>query len=94
MTVITPSVTPPKAPLVVAAAKMGYWKSSLDSSFPRAAELPFDSERKRMTTVHHLERYDPAVLAGLGSGRSSIHRLHQRQRGRTARCDDSYLGGG
>ncbi|MBK8824960.1 MAG: cation-translocating P-type ATPase [Anaerolineales bacterium] len=54
--------------MVIAAAKMGYWKSSLDSSFPRAAELPFDSERKRMTTVHHLERYDPAVLAGLEVG--------------------------
>jgi P-type Ca2+ transporter type 2C len=36
-----------------ASAKMGYWKSSLDQSFPRAEELPFDSERKRMTTVHH-----------------------------------------
>jgi Ca2+-transporting ATPase len=59
---------PTEGALVVAAAKMGYWKSSLDSSFPRAAELPFDSERKRMTTVHHLERYDPAVLAGLEVG--------------------------
>lgn len=59
---------PTEGALVVAAAKMGYWKSSLDSSFPRSAELPFDSERKRMTTVHHLERYDPAVLAGLEVG--------------------------
>ena len=59
---------PTEGALVVAAAKMGYWKSSLDSSFPRAAELPFDSERKRMTTVHHLERYDPTVLAGLEIG--------------------------
>ena len=59
---------PTEGAMVVAAAKMGYWKSSLDSSFPRAAELPFDSERKRMTTVHHLERYDPAVLAGLEIG--------------------------
>ncbi len=59
---------PTEGALVVAAAKMGYWKSSLDSSFPRAAELPFDSERKRMTTVHHLDRYDPTVLAGLEVG--------------------------
>ncbi|NWG06699.1 MAG: cation-translocating P-type ATPase [Chloroflexi bacterium] len=56
---------PTEGALVVAAAKMGYWKSSLDSSFPRAAELPFDSERKRMTTVHHLGQYDPDVLVGL-----------------------------
>lgn len=59
---------PTEGALVVAAAKMGYWKSSLDSSFPRAAELPFDSERKRMTTVHHLGRYDPSVLSGLEIG--------------------------
>jgi Ca2+-transporting ATPase len=56
---------PTEGALVVAAAKMGYWKSSLDSSFPRATELPFDNERKRMTTVHHLGQYDPEVLSGL-----------------------------
>jgi len=56
---------PTEGALVVSAAKMGYWKSALDSSFPRAAELPFDSERKRMTTVHHLGQYDPEFLAGL-----------------------------
>ncbi|MDO9301131.1 MAG: HAD-IC family P-type ATPase, partial [Anaerolineales bacterium] len=59
---------PTEGAMVVAAAKMGYWKSSLDASFPRAAELPFDSERKRMTTVHHLGQYDPTVLAGLEVG--------------------------
>ncbi len=59
---------PTEGALVVAGAKMGYWKGSLDSSFPRAAELPFDSERKRMTTVHHLGQYDPTVLSGLEIG--------------------------
>ncbi|MBI5951853.1 MAG: cation-translocating P-type ATPase [Chloroflexi bacterium] len=59
---------PTEGALVVAAAKMGYWKSALDASFPRAAELPFDSERKRMTTVHNLERYDPTILSGLEVG--------------------------
>ncbi len=59
---------PTEGALVVAAAKLGYWKSTLDSSFPRAAELPFDSERKRMTTVHHLGNYDPTVLSGLEIG--------------------------
>lgn len=59
---------PTEGALVVAGAKMGYWKSSLDLSFPRAAELPFDSERKRMTTVHHLGQYDPTVLSGLEIG--------------------------
>ncbi len=59
---------PTEGALVVAAAKMGYWKSSLDLSFPRAAELPFDSDRKRMSTVHHLGQYDPEVLSGLEIG--------------------------
>ncbi|MBE0669139.1 MAG: cation-translocating P-type ATPase [Anaerolineales bacterium] len=59
---------PTEGALVAAGAKMGYWKSALDSSFPRAAELPFDSERKRMTTVHHLGNYDPTVLSGLEIG--------------------------
>lgn len=59
---------PTEGALVVAAAKMGYWKNTLDPSFPRTAELPFDSERKRMTTVHHLGQYDPTVLAGLDIG--------------------------
>jgi Ca2+-transporting ATPase len=59
---------PTEGALVVSAAKMGYWKSSLDASFPRTAELPFDSERKRMTTVHNLERYDPTILSGLEIG--------------------------
>ena len=56
---------PTEGALVVSAAKMGYWKSSLDLTFPRAAELPFDSERKRMTTVHHLKGYDASMLSGL-----------------------------
>ncbi len=56
---------PTEGALVAAAAKLGYWKSSLDTSFPRAVELPFDSERKRMTTVHDLRNYDPEMLAGL-----------------------------
>jgi Ca2+-transporting ATPase len=56
---------PTEGALVTAAARLGYWKSSLDTAFPRAAELPFDSERKRMTTVHDLRKYDPNMLVGL-----------------------------
>ncbi len=56
---------PTEGAMVAAAAKMGYWKSSLDLSFPRAAEFPFDSDRKRMTTVHHLKEYDEPMLVGI-----------------------------
>ncbi len=43
---------PTEGALVAAAARLGYWKGDLDSAFPRVAELPFDSDRKRMTTFH------------------------------------------
>lgn len=43
---------PTEGALVVAAAKLGLWKDDLEDHFPRVAEVPFDSERKRMTTVH------------------------------------------
>jgi P-type Ca2+ transporter type 2C len=45
---------PTEGALVVAAARAGLWKNELDRSLPRVAELPFDSERKRMTTAHHI----------------------------------------
>jgi Ca2+-transporting ATPase len=64
---------PTEGALLVAAARLDYWKESLDQSFPRIAEVPFDSERKRMTTVHSLAKYDPDVLVGLKiSGAKSI----------------------
>jgi len=43
---------PTEGALLVAAARVGLWKEQLDATFPRVAELPFDSQRKRMTTVH------------------------------------------
>jgi len=38
--------------LIVAAAKAGINKESLEKEHPRIHEVPFTSERKRMTTVH------------------------------------------
>jgi len=38
--------------LIVAAAKAGMTKENLESMYPRIQEVPFTSERKRMTTVH------------------------------------------
>lgn len=48
---------PTEGALVVAAARAGLWKDELEQVLPRIAELPFDSERKRMTTVH---QFNPA----------------------------------
>jgi Ca2+-transporting ATPase len=38
--------------LIVAAAKAGMTKADLEKDYPRLQEVPFTSERKRMTTVH------------------------------------------
>ncbi len=43
---------PTEGALVIAAAQVGLCKPDLDRLFPRVAEVPFDSIRKRMTTVH------------------------------------------
>jgi P-type Ca2+ transporter type 2C len=45
---------PTEGALVVVAARLGLWKGTLDQTFPRVAEIPFETERKRMTTVHRL----------------------------------------
>jgi P-type Ca2+ transporter type 2C len=45
---------PTEGALVVAAAKLGLVKQDLDGRWPRVAEVPFTSERKRMTTVHRV----------------------------------------
>ena len=46
---------PTEAALVVAAAKAGVWKDPLLDAYPRIDEIPFDSSRKRMITVHSLK---------------------------------------
>jgi len=43
---------PTEGALVVAAAKAGLWKEDLEQKEPRIGEIPFSSERKRMTTIH------------------------------------------
>ncbi|MDP4132573.1 MAG: cation-translocating P-type ATPase [Bacillota bacterium] len=43
---------PTECALVNYAASLGIYKSDLKKSYPRIAEVPFDSVRKMMTTVH------------------------------------------
>ncbi len=47
---------PTEGALVVAAAQFGLLKPELERVFPRVAEVPFTSERKRMTTIHKVNR--------------------------------------
>ncbi|GAB4413076.1 MAG: calcium-transporting P-type ATPase, PMR1-type [Anaerolineales bacterium] len=57
---------PTEGALVVAAAKAGLWKSDLEEQYPRVAEIPFDSERKRMTTIHKDSNGYVAFTKGAG----------------------------
>ncbi len=43
---------PTEAALIVAAEKAGLDRTELDHDYPRTREIPFNSETKRMTTVH------------------------------------------
>ncbi|TFG05468.1 MAG: cation-translocating P-type ATPase [Promethearchaeota archaeon] len=43
---------PTEGALIVSAAKANLWKSELEQHWARIGEIPFDSNRKRMTTIH------------------------------------------
>jgi Ca2+-transporting ATPase len=45
---------PTEGALIVAAMKAGVNTSDLNMAYPRIQEVPFDSERKRMITIHNL----------------------------------------
>ena len=50
---------PTEGALVVAAAKAGAYRVDVKRAYPRQAEVPFDSERKRMITVHDVRHPHP-----------------------------------
>ena len=50
---------PTEGALVVAAAKAGALPRPLNHAYPRVEEVPFDSERKRMITVHQVRESSP-----------------------------------
>jgi Ca2+-transporting ATPase len=46
---------PTEGSIVVAAAKAGAQAGDLNKAYPRSGEIPFDSERKRMVTLHEIK---------------------------------------
>ncbi len=53
---------PTEGALAVAAARLGLRQAELMERLPRDAEVPFDSDRKRMTTIHHVAAANDTVL--------------------------------
>ena len=47
---------PTEGSILVAAAKAGARAPELNRAYPRSGEIPFDSERKRMVTVHEVKK--------------------------------------
>ena len=45
---------PTEGSILVAAAKAGAFTPDLNQAYPRKNEIPFDSTRKRMVTIHHI----------------------------------------
>lgn len=91
---------PTEGAMIVAAAKGGIWRTDADRVFPRVMEVPFDSERKRMTTIHKVRRdlqqeknlgFDPpGVIAFVKGAPDIVLDLceHLIENGKTVPLDD------
>lgn len=68
---------PTELALYLAAQENGFDKTELDQRLPRIAEVPFDSERKRMTTLHQMS--DQQIIAFAKGAPESILPLCNQQ---------------
>jgi Ca2+-transporting ATPase len=59
---------PTEGAMVVSGAKAGLWRDKLEAVFPRVNEIPFDADRKRMTTIHDLEPAGKQNISPLPGG--------------------------
>ncbi|MFT3891781.1 MAG: cation-translocating P-type ATPase [Anaerolineales bacterium] len=60
---------PTEGSLLVAATKAGAEHLNIDKAYPRENEVPFDSERKRMITIHNVTEPDPNDLSPFQNSR-------------------------
>ncbi len=59
---------PTEGSIIVAAAKAGVVQQDLGQVYPREQEIPFDSTRKRMVTVHHIHDVHPEDISPIYNG--------------------------
>ena len=55
---------PTETAIVLAAHKNGVTKDDLNAKYPRLAEIPFDSDRKLMTTVNNIDGKNIVIVKG------------------------------
>ena len=55
---------PTETAIVVASHKNGFEKGALNAQFPRLAEIPFDSDRKLMSTVNEIDGKKIVIVKG------------------------------
>jgi Ca2+-transporting ATPase len=58
---------PTEGALVAAAAKGGFSREAANRALPRVGEIPFDSERKRMSTIHRVDEALGNACPAIGS---------------------------
>jgi len=59
---------PTEGAILIAAAKAGGLPEELNQAYPREREIPFDSDRKRMVTVHGVKQPRSEDLSPFGNG--------------------------
>jgi Ca2+-transporting ATPase len=60
---------PTESALLIAALKAGATREDLERAYPRIDEIPFDSNRKRMTTVHKIKDPSPEDVSPFYDGK-------------------------
>ena len=63
---------PTEIALINVASRAGFRKPKLEEQFARISDLPFDSERKRMSTLHQLPADGTRLPAGLSGAWESL----------------------